>query len=485
MEHRVRKLVALSALFSLLAATALLLLAQTYRGSQGNVVVSIFSFGAVGDCMHDDGPAFNAATATSNTTVMVPNPPGGCYAIATPIVIGNGAWSGITATSISTIQNVELAGVAGHGGPQNLSFGSPDTAAKSIQLKWIGAAGGTPLTISGPGSFALRNISIDGNAGNAGTAILLRGLYRSRIENVSVWNFGGTGIREQSTPTLPTGLAYGTCVNQFFNVAGISTGYTATAGLDMGATDSTTGAFDVCRDMHISTEFIVDNAAHNACALILRGVDISTFLNGIFSGDAGNSKSLCVIPPTLQTTLPGDVLFINTGFTTAMSYPDDGTWNCSGNGNQGITFENLSTVLLGSTPTSTHGCIHGYTSGGLLLGPLNLTGAWTAFAANPSCGTATITNNSSRAITIGKITHVEIDFTITAIGTCTQTLTFTLPNTTQSPGSVVGQEIVNTNNVVACRTASAPTTTMQCIPNGSAAYTVNAHLIASGVYENQ
>jgi hypothetical protein len=456
-----------------------------------NAIVSVtnasFAGGAIGDCIHDDGPAFNAAGLTSNTTVMVPAPPGGCYFFATAVVTGNGVWSGITATSVSTIQNVEFVGIAGHGGAQNLSFGSFDPGSKAIQVKWGGTAGGTPWTFSGPGSFALRNISIDGNAANAGTTLFLRGLYRSRIENVSVWNWGSIGIKHQSTPTLPTGLSYGTCVNQFFNVTGISTGYTAVAGIDMGATDSTTGPFDVCRDQHISTEFTVDNAAHTACALIIRGIDISTFMGGVFSGST-SSKSLCVIPPTLQTTLPGDVLFVNTGFTHPMSFPDDGTWNCSGNGNQGITFENLSIPLLNSgggvLPVSTHGCIHGYTSGGLLLGPLNLTAAWTAFTATPTCGTAAITTTSARASTIGKTTTVEIDFLITAIGTCTNTLSFTLPIASQSSASLVGQETVNSNNIVAC-IAFAMSATMRCVMQGVAAFAVNARIVASGVYENQ
>jgi len=88
---------------------------------------SVTSYGAKGDCVTDDGPAFNLALANSNTRVIVPNPPGGCYAIATPIVIGNGTWVGLAATAVSTIQNVVLEGVASQSTGQNLSFGSLDS----------------------------------------------------------------------------------------------------------------------------------------------------------------------------------------------------------------------------------------------------------------------------------------------------------------------------------------------------------------------
>ena len=244
--------------------------------------VSVTSYGAKGDCVTDDSPAFNLALANSNTRVIVPNPPGGCYAIATPIVIGNGTWVGLAATAVSTIQNVVLEGVASQSTGQNLSFGSLDSNGKAIQLKWTGTAGGTPITVNGPGSFGIKNISIDGNAGNAGTTLLLKGIYRSRIENVSVWNFNTTGVREQSSPTLPAGLYYGTCVNEFINVTGNSTGYAATGGLDIGGTDLTAGTYDVCQDNYFNNNFSVDNSGHTASALILRGADLLVF-SGVYS----------------------------------------------------------------------------------------------------------------------------------------------------------------------------------------------------------
>jgi len=131
-----------------------------------------------------------------------------------------------------------------------------------------------------------------------------------------------------------------------------------------------------------------------------------------------------------------------------------------------------------------------FKSNGFLVDPTgnitanNLTTAWTAFTPAFTCGTATITNNSARARTVGKTTWIEAEFTITAIGTCGAVVSFTLPNTTQSSGSINGSESVNTNAAVFCRFGAA-TTTASCIENGGGVYGVNAHVAVSGVYENQ
>jgi hypothetical protein len=110
--------------------------------------------------------------------------------------------------------------------------------------------------------------------------------------------------------------------------------------------------------------------------------------------------------------------------------------------------------------------------------------AWTAFTPSPSCGTATFTVNSARRNTMGKTTFAQVDITITAIGTCTNILTFTLPNTANSSGSLTGPEIGVANNFVGCRFPAA-STAVTCLLQGGAAWAVNDHFIMSGVYENQ
>lgn len=102
----------------------------------------------------------------------------------------------------------------------------------------------------------------------------------------------------------------------------------------------------------------------------------------------------------------------------------------------------------------------------------------------PSCGTATFSVGAANAKTIGKLTYVTINTTITAIGTCTTPATLTLPNTTATRATLSGQEIVNGFLGVFC-TGGAGATTVTCRKNANTAFAVNDQIVLSGQYENQ
>jgi hypothetical protein len=110
--------------------------------------------------------------------------------------------------------------------------------------------------------------------------------------------------------------------------------------------------------------------------------------------------------------------------------------------------------------------------------------AWSAFTPAYSCGTATFTNNSSRSKTWGKATFWEIDATITAIGTCTSTLSFTVPVAANSGAGGGGKDVAATGAGVSCA-ISASTASMVCSPSTGGNYAVNFRVLLSGVYENQ
>jgi hypothetical protein len=110
--------------------------------------------------------------------------------------------------------------------------------------------------------------------------------------------------------------------------------------------------------------------------------------------------------------------------------------------------------------------------------------AWSAFTPAYSCGTATFTNNSSRAKTWGKATFWEIDVTITAIGTCTSTLSFTVPVAANSGAGGGGKDVAATGAGVSCA-ISASTASLVCSPSTGGNYAVNFRVLLSGVYENQ
>jgi hypothetical protein len=119
----------------------------------------------------------------------------------------------------------------------------------------------------------------------------------------------------------------------------------------------------------------------------------------------------------------------------------------------------------------------------------NVTTAWTTFTPSLSCGTATFTVNSARFKTFGKTTHISIDFTITAIGTCGASVSFTLPNTSAFSGTVPLIETAVNGVLGMCR-ESAGSATATCSQNNTTGaplgnFLVNERFQGSGVYENQ
>jgi hypothetical protein len=111
---------------------------------------------------------------------------------------------------------------------------------------------------------------------------------------------------------------------------------------------------------------------------------------------------------------------------------------------------------------------------------------WVAFTPAFTCGTATFTNNSSRSKTVGKLTSIQIDATITAIGTCSgNNVGWTLPNTPQSGGSVMGRETAISGYLFGCTVTSASASVLCSKFDASTTWAVNNRLQASGVYENQ
>jgi len=111
--------------------------------------------------------------------------------------------------------------------------------------------------------------------------------------------------------------------------------------------------------------------------------------------------------------------------------------------------------------------------------------AWVAFTASPACGTATITTNSARSKTLGKTMFIEGSFTITAIGTCTSTMTFNLPSVTaQSDAGLVGRETAVGGKGINCN-INASGTTAVCSHSDASTVLVNERWQISGVFETQ
>jgi hypothetical protein len=84
---------------------------------------------------------------------------------------------------------------------------------------------------------------------------------------------------------------------------------------------------------------------------------------------------------------------------------------------------------------------------------------------------------------MGKTTSFDIDFTFTALGSCTNTLTFNLPVASNTSASVSGKEATGSAVMAGCFTLGSAA--MSCTKVGGANFVNGERYIFSGVYENQ
>ena len=112
--------------------------------------------------------------------------------------------------------------------------------------------------------------------------------------------------------------------------------------------------------------------------------------------------------------------------------------------------------------------------------------AWSAYTPSISCGTGTFTVNSAKSKTLGKTTFLEIDFTVTAVGTCnSNNLTFNIPITTNSAGGLAGQVANNAvGGGVLCGIAGGAASVESCKRTDNT-FILNDRVVLSGVLENQ
>ena len=91
-------------------------------------IVNVKDFGAVGDGVHDDTAAIQAAIASIADVGGIVFLPSGKYAISSTLILGNG-----TTTSVSTQNGISVRGASAY----------------STSIEWVGAAGGQIAAIAG------------------------------------------------------------------------------------------------------------------------------------------------------------------------------------------------------------------------------------------------------------------------------------------------------------------------------------------------
>lgn len=213
------------------------------------------------------------------------------------------------------------------------------------------------------------------------------------------------------------------------------------------------------------------------------------------TGDATTSAGSCVdtvVNVTSGATFPG---FYDFTQTAAPSNPASGHDRIFMSTTDTLKVLNSSgniTSTVAPISVVSHQFLTGLNNGGVFSQAqpsstdLSDAGAWSTFTPSLSCGTATFTVNSAQAKTniLSKTTVLDLDFTISSIGTCTTPITYSLPNTANSSAMISGQETANNGSIIACSISGASSTST-CRRSLGTSYAANDHIIVSGVYQNQ
>lgn len=310
---------------------------------------------------------------------------------------------------------------------------------------YVGACAGGSVIIDGAGTFTYEYDS----ASSAAIAVFFGPAFQ--LQNITLANSSGicVGLFEHASIRYGAGVVFGNCLTgmqaQSLSVATFLNNFTI-------STNTTVSTFITAQEG-----------------------SLVTFGSGITANVSAN--------PTYSVAMfVADHSGINMNSLSWSGNAPTGSKYAIVDG--GAIFNGASSIPAGGAgTTASGGTVDGAAMAVSAGGTGNTGTAWTLFTPTFTCGTATVTTGTARSKTLGKTTWAELDFTITAIGTCTTPITFTLPNTAFSSGSINGINLA-LSGVVAC-TIAPSSATGTCIRAGGAAFAVNDHVVASGVYENQ
>jgi hypothetical protein len=448
-----------------------LTIAQVKASLGISVMVTDPAFGAVCDGTTNDATAIQAAINSlpaNGGTVLFPLTP--CK-INSTLTIGNG---NSTPTS-STVQGITLAGVSDSQFTTTTGFNIPT----GPKLVWGGGAGAM-IQVNGPlQGWGVKNLALDCQSVASSIGIRIFAAIYGDNDNVTIINCQNA-IMTSSYPNRNT--MHNMWSNIFIQVPAIvfATGISLD-GDGVGATSNT--AFEHYHNLSIFLPATLQTFGIN-----LRATDSDEFFDLHIAGGSATATGVQFDYSAAGITgqWPASVMFFGTELNGSPMTP----WGLSGTPGAGAK----PNYIFG------HGETNGaavpilnnlavYSSNAIVVNPggnnasTNILGAWAAFTPTLVCGTATFTVNSARALVVGKTTHLKIDFTISALGTCTTPVTFTIPNTAQATGVLPGLDVSTSTAAAGCKLAAA-SATATCLANTGANFAAQNYMF-SGIYENQ
>ncbi len=428
------------------------------------------AFGAKCDGTTDDTTAIQAAINSLPASGGIVYFPVATCRISSSLTIGNG-----TTSAFSTRQGVFLIGRGNPNAPELTVLGGGYTATLGPKLQWLGAGTGGMIVINGPmQGWGVQNLHMDcGNASQYG--IFLSSSSFGDSKNLSFTNCTVSAIFSTSHPKGGyTGAPnVDSLRNNYKNIAiqissaSVAKGITLTG--DAGGTSDT--------DYNIIDNVIMSFPTTNLNqAGVYMGVSDSNIFRGISTSTAQSTHYGLFLDYSVNAQFPNSNMFFAHEFGGTIPY-----------GVGGAPSINLHPNYAFGT-IEANGVVPPNNVSGLKSSVMSTSGnnsAWLAYTANPGCGTASITVNSAKYTTMNKATSAQLDVTITAAGTCTSTVAFSLPATSNSGGGFVGREITNSFLGVSCVIAGAGQTTASCIKTSLGNFATNDRVIVSGTYESQ
>lgn len=485
--------------------------------------LNIESFGGVGNNSTDNTtPLNNALAALTGNGGCIYFPPGkykfnsaitynftsGIFSVA---LVGSGQDNTIlTWPSASGGMTFNYAGINSSTHFRDLSITTGTTnGGNAIALN-------LSTSVANPAAFAqsdLYRVTIRGDDGYSITDYWSNGVNVSNVSNI---NFNGLSIYGPSTPNgtgislvgLPGSSTYAVQFNVAQSVIqSLGTGILYGSFIQGATVDATnfTGSTNAIAAAGSETgtlaQLSVTNSQFNGGSvskangiLALTGINGLQIANNLFlvPGTSGTAISL---PQSKLTTIVGNVFWGQNAATSeqGVSIANTNSLPCVIQGNIFFGFNGTTSTGL-SLGASAANCAVGGNS--FLTNTTNVSDsgtnnqfwnnpgfdAWTAFTASPACGSATITTNSARRKTVGKTTFVEYDINITALGTCTNSLTVNLPNTANCGAAIIGRGVGSGAAVALQITNGASTATGN---NANGTNFATGQIVMSGVYENQ
>lgn len=275
-------------------------LRQMIEAAANDMIINVKEFGATGDGITDDLPAFNAALVEAYTNGGIIYIPQGTYMLSDTWKIGNGS-----AQQESTYNDISIVG-AGCG---NNRYIQPNSHYGRTVLRRGTSAQGPMITVSGPiTNVQIADLQLDCNEVAAIGLNVVHACY-STFKNLSV-------IRHTDTAYFSTTVAgnpsiFG-CGGNKYSMIQCDSGSNDTQTcmkLTGSLSSANTYALDTCRNVIERVEF---NHGSQGYGVVLEFADNNIFIEGqIFCPSGTTGRSVYLERPAAYPNFPSENCFIN------------------------------------------------------------------------------------------------------------------------------------------------------------------------------